>query len=191
MSRVDAGTSQHGWMITASGRRFYPVAPHAADVCIEDVAHTLSNICRFGGHTSRFYSVAQHSVMVSKHVPGPLAIYGLLHDAPEAYVGDMIRPLKEQVPQFAKIEEAVWRAVLQRFDLAHPTPALWQYVKDADNKALVTERRDLLPRQNSTNWREDEQGVEPYPDKIRALPPYEARVEFMVRWRELTRGRAT
>src|ERR1700724_2684254 len=82
-----------GWQQTFTGRRFYPLSPRVEDVCIEDIAHALSNICRYGGHCREFYSVAQHCNMVSDWMP-EFKLEGLLHDSPEAYIGDMVRPVK-------------------------------------------------------------------------------------------------
>ncbi len=81
-------------MQTFSRTMFYPLDPHPEDVHIVDIAHALANICRFGGHAKRFYSVAQHSVLVSRIVEPEDALHGLMHDAAEAYVGDVVRPIK-------------------------------------------------------------------------------------------------
>src|ERR1700683_336889 len=82
------------WIVTFSGRRFYVLDPRPSDVRIEDIAHSLSLQCRFNGHVKNFYSVAQHSVLVSERCDPADALYGLLHDASEAYIGDMSAPLK-------------------------------------------------------------------------------------------------
>jgi 5'-deoxynucleotidase YfbR-like HD superfamily hydrolase len=117
------------------------LSPRVEDIWIDDIAHSLANLCRFGGHCRQFYSVAQHSVLVSRLVPLHLAFVGLMHDATEAYVGDMVRPLKYSLPQFLEIEDAIWRLIARRFDLPLHLPA---EVKEADDIALVTERRDLI-----------------------------------------------
>jgi len=101
------GRSADGWFLTASGKRFWPLDPRPEDICIEDIAHALSHICRFGGHVREPYSVAQHSVIVSMIVKPENALYGLLHDAAEAYAGDMVRPLKRGMPAYRSIESAV------------------------------------------------------------------------------------
>src|SRR5262245_27549306 len=98
------------WMQTISGRKFWPLDPRPEEVCIEDIGHALSLVCRFGGHCHTFYSVAEHSVRVSLLAEDMakssahwtdenirmIALSGLLHDAAEAYIGDMVRPLKRQ-----------------------------------------------------------------------------------------------
>lgn len=94
----DAGQWHRGsWMQTYTGRRLFPMDPSPADVDIIDIAHALSMQCRYNGHVRRFMSVAEHCVLISENVPAQDALWGLLHDATEAYVGDMIRPLRDQV----------------------------------------------------------------------------------------------
>src|SRR5690242_11754504 len=82
------------WMQTYTGRRFWPLDPRVDDIDIGDIAHHLSLVCRFAGACREFYSVAQHCVGVSYVCDPKDALWGLLHDAAEAYVGDMVRPLK-------------------------------------------------------------------------------------------------
>lgn len=91
------------WILTFSGERFYPFSPAPEEVKTKDIAHALANICRFNGHTRGFYSVAAHSVHVSRLVPPEFALEALLHDAAEAYVGDMVRPLKRGLPAFEEV----------------------------------------------------------------------------------------
>jgi 5'-deoxynucleotidase YfbR-like HD superfamily hydrolase len=166
------------WALTFTGRRFWPLSPRIEDLDIDDIAHALSNICRFGGHCREFYSVAQHSVLVSRLVPEHLAFTGLMHDATEAYLGDMVRPLKYSLPQFLEIEDALWRVIARRFELPLRLPA---EVKEADEIALMTERRDLIVR-TPEGW-----GVqaEPAKETIVPLAPAEAREEFIQRYRNL------
>jgi hypothetical protein len=129
------------WFLTHTGRQFWPLDCRVDDIDIEDIAHGLAHICRFGGHCRHFYSVAQHSVLVSRNVPLQLRMLGLLHDATEAYIGDMVRPLKLQMPEFNEIEEKLWAVIARRFDLPAILPP---EIKTADNAALMAERRDLF-----------------------------------------------
>jgi hypothetical protein len=177
------------WMQTYSGRQFWPLDPRPEDVCIEDIAHALSLISRFGGHTRGFYSVADHSVFVSKLVPGNYAAWGLLHDAAEAYIGDIIRPLKRfwysgdasgcLVP-LRKIEERVQVAICQALGFNHRAMADAP-VRHADEVALATEARDIMGGQ-AVPW-----GPlpPPHPRALRGRSPEEAERAFLARWYEV------
>ena len=101
----------HGWFLTSTGRRFVPQLPAASKIDIEDIAHALSQLCRFGGHCCEFYSVAQHSVIVSLNVPPEHRFAALMHDAAEAYLGDVIQPIKRLLPEYKAMESEVWRAL--------------------------------------------------------------------------------
>ena len=83
------------WFTTYTGKKFHIFDPSLDEIDIADIAHSLSLICRYGGHLPEHYSVAQHSVLVSNLVPENIALEALLHDAEEAYTGDMIRPFKK------------------------------------------------------------------------------------------------
>lgn len=132
---------RESWFTLASGKKFYPFDPRPEDIDIDDIALSLSHLCRFNGHCHEFYSVAEHSVHCSFHVAPGFELAALMHDATEAYVGDLIRPIKRFIPEFEEMEEAVWRAIALKFDLP---PTLPPEVKDVDNVMLVTEARDLL-----------------------------------------------
>jgi len=80
---------------TKSGRRVALLNPSPSQIVIGDIAHGLAHQCRFNGQTSKFYSVAQHSVLVASILPRELRLAGLLHDASETYLGDVVQPLKE------------------------------------------------------------------------------------------------
>jgi 5'-deoxynucleotidase YfbR-like HD superfamily hydrolase len=112
-----------------------------ADVRLPDIAHALSLINRYTGHTIAPYSVAQHSVMVSQLCAPEDAAWGLLHDASEAYLGDVARPLKVLLPDYVDLEHHVQRTIGRCFGLSWPIPAS---VKEADNRALMAEKRVLL-----------------------------------------------
>lgn len=133
---------------TFTGLQFNFIEPTVEMVSIVDIAHALSNIARFTGHTKRHYSVAQHSVWVSQWCNPGDAGYGLLHDAAEAYVGDMASPLKQLIPEYKAIEERVRRVIYQRFGL-DPDIDKPPSVKRADNLALDVERTLLMPE---INW---------------------------------------
>ena len=169
------------WMQTYSGRRYYPGDPRPDDVVIEDIAHALSMLCRFGGHCSRFYSVAEHSVLVSMVVPREHALQGLLHDATEAYCVDVPRPLKRQLSNYAEIEQRNRLAVAARFGLAVDLP---ECVHVADNDVLLAERDALFDRAAGT-W-----SIPGTPAQVGIVgwaPPMACSL-FMQRYRELTQA---
>ena len=163
------------YVSTYLGNRFYLTRPHIDDVAIEDIAHGLAYQCRFNVQTREFYSVAQHSVMVMNLVSEEHRLAALLHDAAEAYLGDMVKPLKNLFPAFSEIEAKVMMIVGQRFGVEltqlHPS------VKWADLVALATEKRDLMP--NSTEPWAYLNGVAPVPTSIWPMPPEQAKIAFL------------
>lgn len=162
-----------------SGGFFNLLDPWGVDIAIEDIAHALSNICRFTGH-SRFYSVAQHSVLVSRLVPTEHAFAGLMHDAHEALVGDVSTPLKRLLPQYRAIEDRIQEAVLSSFDVEMP---LHPCVKDADMVALATEKRDVFAGAGDVEW-PLLNGIAPDVENIRPMHPGEAYLLFLNRYNE-------
>lgn len=163
-----------GWMQTYSGIAFEPFNPRAADICIEDIAHSLALQCRFAGHCRFPYSVAQHSVLVSKTVPAEFAFVGLMHDAAEAYVVDLPRPIKSHadLARYRAIEDHVWRALCVRFGLPLQLP---EEVKMADNIVLATEKRDIM----TAPPREWLPLPEPRNDRIEYWPWENAKASFL------------
>jgi hypothetical protein len=121
-----------------SGGVFDPLDPNPADVYVEDIARSLSQRVRFGGHGRRFYSVAEHSVHVSRACGGD-AFWGLLHDASEAYLGDLVTPLKRSAygEAYLEAEARVMAAICARFDLPAEQPSS---VSIADKAMLARER---------------------------------------------------
>lgn len=129
------------WMQTATGRAFWPIDPRAEDIDIEDVAHALAHLCRYGGHCLRFYSVAEHSVLLAASVPPEDALWALLHDASEAYIVDVPRPLKPYLSDYQDAERRVMTAVCERFGLPEPWP---DTVKEADRAILTDEMQQNM-----------------------------------------------
>lgn len=172
------------WFTTHSGRQFFLLSPTPESIAIEDIAHALSMICRWGGHTKKFYSVAQHSVHVSYLLTPDLALQGLLHDATEAYVGDVVRPLKVLLADYDAIEALVWEAIAAKFNLP---VVLDPAVKRADLLALAIERRDLVTK---TAKRHIALRHEPVPNGQPIVPVghSQARDLFLKRFKTLTQG---
>lgn len=167
-------------LMTRSGLFFSYVAPKPEMVRIGDIAHGLSHLCRFAGHTREFYSVAEHSVYVANLCPPEHRLWGLLHDAAEAYCVDVPRPLKRMVPYYREIEERVMAAICARFGLPAEIPAC---VKRADDIMLATEGRDLC----APGWEQWGLPVQPLPERMmRPLPPEKARELFLAKFRLLT-----
>ena len=143
MERLDRGPS----IRTYSGRRFYLLDPRPEDILIEDIAHALSMVCRFTGHVERFYSVADHCVRVSRllmerSLPVHLQLIGLLHDATEAYVGDMIHPLKGLLPDYSVIEDRILEVILRKYGL--PILYIPPVIAHIDRELCWYEMRDLI-----------------------------------------------
>lgn len=130
------------WTLTYSGRKFWLEDPRPEDVDINDIAHALSMICRYGGHSREFYSVSQHAILVSKLVCPKHAMFGLMHDASEAYISDIISPLKPLIKNYMEIEATIMDAISKRFGFSMDNDAK-QDIKKADRIMLVTEIRDL------------------------------------------------
>lgn len=162
------------WILTASGVRFELFDPKPEMVNINDIAHALGNLCRFSGHTRAFYSVAQHSVIVSEGVPREQALTALLHDATETYVGDLVSPLKRHMPTYRTVEARIWQAIQERFGLGEITPE----IKRADMRALMTEKRDLMPW-TGEDWGAEYQGIEPFREMIEPWGPVDATTVFL------------
>lgn len=177
---------QHFWIQTHSGRQYYPTDPRPGDILMDDVAHALSMQCRYVGHCSRFYSVAEHSIYVSKLVPREHALAGLLHDAQEAYIHDISRPLKASLPDYKAIEELNWFVIAARFGLPLELP---KCVKQADGDMLFVERRQLFPHPHPEGWGLGLIEPDPYPEVgLLGWPQHIAKSRFIERFYELTNG---
>jgi len=124
------------WILTYTGKKVYPFDPQVEQIDIKDIAHALSMKCRFSGQCSRFYSVAQHSVFTAHCCSFGNRLWGLLHDASEAYLGDVPSPIKRNLPNYKSTEDRLLRTIAQRFDLSWPIPS---EVKDVDKRMLNTE----------------------------------------------------
>lgn len=163
------------WMQTYSARQFWPMDPRPDEIHIEDIAHSLALQCRYAGHCIRFYSVAEHSVHIALWLLrqyGPtMAMHGLLHDASEAYLVDVPRPVKPFLPGYKEAEARVMAAVSKRFGLVGVMPP---EVKEADDRIIADEvRANMRPMAWHAKW-DDPLGV-----KIGCWSPEAAEDEFL------------
>jgi uncharacterized protein len=172
------------WMMTKSGRAFWPLQPHVGEPAISDIAHALAHICRYGGHTTRFYSVAEHSFHVwnaVRAVEPDAGLEALLHDATEAYIGDLIWPLKQDVGfahEFKRAEARLARVIAGTFGTRYPYPPI---VKRMDTAILVNEREQAMPpaREAAADWGRKEWGEPIAGLTLEFWSPTSARNAFM------------
>lgn len=137
-------------------------------ICIEDIAHGLSRVARFGGQTDAFYTVAQHSCLVMEMVPDCLRLQALLHDASEAYIGDMPSPFKMLMPDYKVLEDNLMKVIAHKFEFDYPLNFL---VKFSDKKILEVEFK---------NFHDKEYEV------FEVWKPDRAKAEFLQRYHQLT-----
>jgi uncharacterized protein len=174
------------YLQTVSGRWVNPFDPDPEQLDAGDIARALANLCRFGGHSRSFYSVAQHSVIVSRLVEERTgdaqdAFAALMHDATEAYLGDMPHPLKHRSPlgtAYKAAEDHLEQALRDRFGIKPDVPE----IKRVDKALLAAERRAFSAER--WHWPELE-GVEPLDVELAAWPPDEAARAFAERYAEL------
>jgi len=146
------------------------------DIVIEDIAHALSQLCRFNGHTLRHYSVAQHSVIVSRLVPANIALEGLMHDAEEAYTGDMQTDLKHsgRIHEFCNLGDLIQLRIFDRFGLDNSSE-VHHKIKESDTLLCEFEKESLFKFATS--------------NVIEPLSAVDAEKEFLARFTELFRLR--
>jgi uncharacterized protein len=137
------------WIETYVGKRFHFLAPQQDEIDIEDIAHALANECRFGGHTARFYSVAEHSILVATLCPDELALAALLHDASEAYIRDIPSPIKHHLSNYKQIENIVQSAIETKYGVIGASKN--EVIKEADLMALKAEASHLL-KNGGESW---------------------------------------
>lgn len=179
MSHGDDST----FIITHGGTKFWPLDPRPADIHIEDIAHALSNICRWGGHTAWHFSVAQHCCLVvsclKKYTRNPIIlIQGLLHDSAESYLGDVVRPLKAVNEEYRKQEEKLLQVIFTRFNIPeyNEKEILHPLIHDADYRILQLEAQQLV---KGTNWLAGQKRASlNYDKKITHWSPNHAKKKF-------------
>lgn len=160
---------------TWSGRAFNFLNPEPTDILIEDIAHALSLQCRFNGHCTELYSVAEHSIEVSKLVEQvggtrKFVMTALLHDAAEAYIGDIVSPVKKVLPDYQVIESRLEKVIADKYDLEFPFP---EVIHRADKEVLRIEFESLHPFNKDA-------------ELGRCMSPAEAEKAFLERFRRLS-----
>lgn len=182
---VSQGPSD-AWIQTYTGRKFFPFAPRQQDIRIVDIAHSLSMQCRFNGHLTEFYSVAEHCVHASYLVSDEAKLAALLHDAAEAYIGDMPQPVKRNLSSFCELDHNLQNAVFARFGV-NLTDNIIKEVKAVDRYMLFVEAEAYLPNPELLNdWQVDRYPFTPRtPITLKAWSPAEARSAFIGRFLEL------
>lgn len=172
-----------GSIQTFTGEIFYPLDPRMEEIHLDDIAHGLSNKARFTGHTRRFYSTAEHSVRVSKHLASVGAslmdqYVGLHHDDTDAYLPDVPTPLKvlPEFKWFRDLEDHMQKMCYERFGCVVTD---YSIIKNSDIVLLLTEKRDLMPEKNG-NWQHNyTQEPIPHPYHIDPLEPVWAKQVFL------------
>lgn len=165
-------TSRGDWIQTAYGRQFWPMDPRPNEVFLDDIAHALSMLCRFGGHCLRFYSVAEHCVLMARASQPEFRRWALLHDASEAYLVDVPRPIKPFLLGYDAAEANIMRAVAVRFNLHLGLP---DQVKAMDRAILMDERQqNMAPA--PVPWSTD---AAPLGVTLQFWSPEQARAEFL------------
>jgi len=178
----EAGDSVHpafasdGYIFTFTGKKVYPLDLKEEDVNIADIAHGLANTARWTGQSAKFYSVAQHSVLVSDCLPREFALWGLLHDADEAYLGDIARPVK-YMPELKPLRDAgkrIQTIINRAFGLKGHTPKI---IKETDDYVVKQEWVSVMGQEGHSDLR------------ITPQSPARAEMEFLRKFGELYEAR--
>jgi hypothetical protein len=179
------------WIETHSGKKMYFLDPTPEMIDIDDIAHSLSLQCRFSGHTSQFYSVAEHSVNVAAELADEVQLQGLLHDASEAYLLDVPSPVKQYLGGYKEMEEKLMKAIFAKFGVKWPMSIM---VKEADHVMLKREAHVLIPSKGAS-WVDDFPTIWESNRVIEAYRPENAK-GFFLDWfaylmKEVTNGART
>lgn len=168
-------------ILLASGSYFDLLDPVGSAFTIDDIAHGLSMTCRFAGQCREFYSVAEHSWHASWLVPPALARAALMHDAAEAFIGDVTRPLKSLLPAYKTIERAIEQAIVDRFAIdGWDAPE----IKQADLQMLHDEQQAMMPAHDD-GW-STSAGITTWTTHFDHWLPVEAKRRWLQRYDELT-----
>lgn len=172
-----------GWIQTYTGRKFYPMDPLPSEICIEDIAHSLSNMCRYAGHCDRFYSVAEHCVLLSQAAEPIDKLWALLHDASEAYLVDVPSPIKPYIPGYRTWEARIMRCVATTFSLSREMP----YTVDLLDKRIIKDEKAQNVGNGPGKWINEE--LVPLGVTLQFWTPLEAEAQFLMAFDELRHSR--
>lgn len=172
---MNAPVRKGDWMQTHSGLAFWPLDPRADEITIEDIAHGLSRQCRYGGHTLKFYSVAEHCVLMASKAPAGFGFATLMHDATEAYLADVIRPIKRHLTNYKTVEAELERVIAERFGLPYPMPP---EVKRLD-EAIVADEKAQAMAPAPLPWAEWDNKTAPLGVTLQFWKPNRAKREFL------------
>lgn len=181
MADIRIKTAKGPTILLQSGAYFDLLDPHGSAFTIEDIAHGLSNTCRYAGQCRSFYSVAEHSWHASFLVSEDHRFAALMHDAAEAFIGDVTRPLKALLPDYKRIERNVEDAIAERFGVVGMDA---DEVKRADLAMLAAEQAEIMPA-HADGWAVLG-GVIPAPVNLRMWPPHQAKGHFLARFHGLS-----
>ncbi len=168
---------EDGWIETFQGHQFYFRNPTPESIDLLDICHSLAMQCRYCGHTKKFYSVAEHSVMMARWMLEEgysieVALQALFHDAAEAYISDIPRPVKVTLPSFKELENLLDEAIFAKFNIRYPFDPI---IKEADSRILVDERAQMM-RQTDNPWATD--NLKAMEIDLQGWLPEQARREF-------------
>jgi hypothetical protein len=169
---MDMRRTDSNWILTYTGKKFYPTDPRPDEICIEDIAHALANLCRYAGHAEDFYSVAEHSCLVAENAPPSYRKWALLHDATEAYTVDLPRPIKRCDVIYRMFEEELQKAIAAHFGLTLPIP---DEVLELDSRILLDERAVFF-KTPFPSWGERRESLQLLGVQPQALPDHGAEV---------------
>lgn len=172
------------WICTHTGGRFDIFDPKPEAVRIEDIAHALAMNCRYNGHTDHFFSVAEHCIVASMFCDPEFALEVLLHDAAEAYLSDIPKPIKMRWPEFSAHEDVVLRVIFEGLGVTWPDLDVHAHIKYVDLRMLATEKPQVLPRAQD-DW-DILEGVYPYPHTFAFLEPRHAAGAFLNHFNKLS-----
>lgn len=173
------------WIQTFTGKQFWPLDARVEEIDIHDIAHSLAFQCRFGGHCGRFYSVAEHCVLMLRYINSiaegithEVRLWALLHDATETYLVDLPRPVKNSIPDYKVIETNLMNVICDRFGMDHEMPKI---VKEIDTRILMDEAYQNM-KTPPQSWNDN---VPPLGIQLQYWSPEEAEMWFLYEFDKL------